>query len=183
MTLIDSFLHPYDLVERHEILVGAPARATYASLWNLDLSRSLIIRWLFRLRGLPGECLTISGFIRQGFILLGTRPEREVAFGIAGKFWRLRERSVVLTPEKFGSFQQAGYAKAVMNVSFHPRTETTTLVVTETRISCADKASRRLFKIYWFLIRPFSGLMRREMLRIMKELAERTALAAPSGTR
>jgi len=41
-------------------------------------------------------------------------------------------------------------------------------VATETRIRCTDDASRRAFLRYWRVIRPFSGLIRMEMLRSIR---------------
>ena len=40
----------------------------------------------------------------------------------------------------------------------------TTLLSTETRVRCADRFAYRLFACYWLVIRPFSHLIRREML-------------------
>jgi hypothetical protein len=45
-------------------------------------------------------------------------------------------------------------------------------VATETRIVCTDEASRRAFLRYWRVIRPFSGLIRLEMLRLLRNAAE-----------
>ena len=46
-----------------------------------------------------------------------------------------------------------------------------TRVTTETRVLCADDA-RPKFRLYWMLIRPFSGLLRRFMLRAIRQEAE-----------
>jgi hypothetical protein len=44
-----------------------------------------------------------------------------------------------------------------------------TLLETETRVTCGDVASRRKFRLYWLLVRPFSGLIRRLMLRAIRK--------------
>jgi hypothetical protein len=46
-------------------------------------------------------------------------------------------------------------------------------VSTETRVLCTDERSRRAFRRYWTLVRPFSGLTRIEMLRAIRREAER----------
>ena len=52
-----------------------------------------------------------------------------------------------------------------------------TEVSTETRVQCLGKTMKRRFSIYWFFIRPFSGLIRREMLRILKKQTTRQKVA------
>ena len=49
---------------------------------------------------------------------------------------------------------------------------------TETRVYCLDEVSRKRFKLYWMLIRPFSGLIRREILQAVKRNAERLRMEA-----
>jgi hypothetical protein len=34
---------------------------------------------------------------------------------------------------------------------------------------CLDESSRRRFRRYWLFIRPFSGLIRMEMLRVIRQ--------------
>ncbi|MFC0267065.1 hypothetical protein [Kushneria aurantia] len=45
-------------------------------------------------------------------------------------------------------------------------------LTTETRVFCPDRASRRQFTPYWWLIRPVSGLLRRRMLSSIKAHSE-----------
>ena len=45
-------------------------------------------------------------------------------------------------------------------------------LTTETTVFAADAASRRRFRPYWLVIRPFSGLVRRLWLRAIKRRAE-----------
>jgi hypothetical protein len=48
-----------------------------------------------------------------------------------------------------------------------------TRLSTETRIWCLDPASRRSFRRYWFVVRPFSGLIRIALLRAVAREATR----------
>ncbi|TMB67768.1 MAG: hypothetical protein E6J43_07850, partial [Chloroflexi bacterium] len=50
-----------------------------------------------------------------------------------------------------------------------------TRLFTETRVRCLGVPSRRWFRLYWLVIRPFSGLLRRSMLRGIKIDAIRQA--------
>ena len=47
-----------------------------------------------------------------------------------------------------------------------------TRLSTETRVRCSEDASRRRFRLYWAVIAPFSGLIRREVLRTIRHEAE-----------
>lgn len=47
-----------------------------------------------------------------------------------------------------------------------------TRLLTETRISGTDVASTRSFRVYWMVIGPFSGLIRRETLHAIARDAE-----------
>ena len=41
---------------------------------------------------------------------------------------------------------------------------------TETRVRAVDAAARRRFRLYWLVVRPFSGLIRRRWLRAAARL-------------
>jgi len=66
----------------------------------------------------------------------------------------------------------AGTAKAAWNFTVKPCADGTTELRTETRVLCADAATRRRFRTYWTLVAPFSGLIRREMLAAFRSAAE-----------
>ena len=56
-------------------------------------------------------------------------------------------------------------AVAVMNFLVEPHASGRgTRLFTETRVRCLGRSSRRWFRLYWLVIRPFSGLLRRAML-------------------
>src|SRR5262249_42264138 len=99
--MIDELLPRFDEVERHERLVRATPAAVWAAVWRVDLLSSPLIRWLLLLRGAPGALLhphrparprtvTLRQVLEHGFVLLGERPQREVALGVIGQFWTLR---------------------------------------------------------------------------------------------
>ena len=54
-----------------------------------------------------------------------------------------------------------------------------TRLTTETRVLCADAGSRRRFRVYWAVVRPGSGLIRRMMLRAVRREAERRVVEPP----
>ncbi len=182
--LIDEFLPIHDAVERHQIDIHASAGRVYAAARTLDLSGSVWVRWLFRLRGLPalflpraksrqeGLGLTLDGLLKNGFILLGESPPREIVLGLVGKFWSSSGCIQRLDKAGFLSFATPDYAKAAWNFSLSPQAEDITRLFTETRVLCLDEASRKRFRLYWVFIQPFSGLIRMEALRAIKRQAE-----------
>lgn len=182
--LIDRYLPRYQFVERHQTLVDAPPQRVFQAVRAADLGRSVISRTLLLLRWLPGlltgktrrpraPVINLETAQRGGFILLGEEPDREVLLGLVGQFWRARGQIQRLDPPGFLAFQQPGFAKTVMNFAVLPQPDGRTLLTTETRIWCLDEESRRKFRWYWAVIAPFSGLIRREMLRVIRQEAER----------
>jgi len=179
--LIDELMPRFDEFERHAILVPAPPAVVYAALRRVDLLGSRLIRWLILLRSVPAAlsrprarrprgALTLDRMLEGGFVLLGERPERELALGVVGRFWTPGGERVTLDADGFRAFDRPGYAKAVWDFRVAPDGQGATRLSTETRIWCVDAASRRSFRRYWRVVRPFSGLIRIALLRaVMRE--------------
>ena len=111
-----------------------------------------------------------------GFVMLAEAPNEELVMGIAGRFWRLDGgRCMDLTANDFVGFARAGYAKVAWNFSLRSELLDKTVLLTETRIRCFGSTARWKFRIYWSLIYPFSGLIRRAILRRVKREAESKA--------
>lgn len=171
--LIDEYLPIYDVRERHRITVHAPVERVYQAVRALDISEARLTRLLFRLRGLPcPPRLTLDDFLKMRFILLDERPNQELLLGLVGKFWTPAGELRRLEPEEFIDFDERGYAKAAWNFSLTQATNGVVSLATETRVSCTDSASRRKFRLYWTVVGTFSGIVRREMLQIIKQNAE-----------
>lgn len=169
--LIDEFLPEHDFIETHDILIHAGAADIYRVANEIDFSESLIIRWLFRLRGMTTENLTLRGLRKSRFETLGETLNKEMVLGLVGRFWTIGGGLKKIDAESFKKFDKAGYAKAVWNFSLRPDGENTRLT-TETRIKCLDDDSRRSFGFYWMFVQPFSGLIRIEILKAIKRKAE-----------
>lgn len=169
--LIDEFLPEYDFKEMHAARVHASADRVFQTLHAVDYTESAVIRWLFRLRGLPSAKMDLEGFRRLKFELLGETLNREVVIGLVGRFWSLQGDLRRIDANSFKRFGQNGYAKTAFNFSLDEDGGVTRLT-TETRIKCMDEESRRNFGFYWMFIRPFSGLVRMEMLKLIKAHAE-----------
>jgi hypothetical protein len=190
VTLIDDCLPVFDAVERHSIVVNAPADRVYTAIRTTDFARSPIIGFLLALRALPalvtsprdtlrrlgarrraGE-MTLDTFLRRGFVLLDEQQGRELLIGLVGRFWRASGELRPTDARSFRGPQEPGTAQAAWNFSVEPVGPGRTRLATETRIRCADAAARARFRLYWLLVRPGSGLIRRLMLRAIRQSAE-----------
>ena len=164
----------YDFRETHNIDVKAPAEKVYQALNTCDLCDSTVIRWLFRLRGMPSTGLTIRQLSKMRFEALGKRENEEVLLGLAGKFWTPTGQLQKVNADNFREFDKKGFAKATWNFSLNELDKTNTRLTTETRIKTLDEKSLSRFGFYWAFVQPFSGWIRNEMLQIIKKSSEDT---------
>ena len=188
--LIDQFLPRFDAVESHMTIVRAPVDRVWSAIRTADFGSNGIVRALFALRGMPAFLtaprealarartpvhapLTLDAALTHGFIILGEHPGRELLLGTAGRFWGARGALCHIDPQQFMAFDEPGAAQAAWNFAVRPLVGEKTVLTTETRVRCVDPSGRWRFRIYWALIRPFSGLIRLVMLRAIKRAAER----------
>ena len=181
--LIDDFMPTFDVSERHHTLALAPAERTYEAVRRVDLARSRVVRGLFATRGIPGllrarrrrppRTMTIDDLIAAGFVWLGEEPEREFVLGLVGTFWKPGGGVRRIEPREFPAFDEPGQAKAVWNFRVIPDGDERTFISTETRVRVPDDASRRKFLLYWAVVGPFSALVRKQALALIKRDAER----------
>jgi hypothetical protein len=177
--LLAEVMPECDFLSRHSRRVEAPPQAVWSAVERCDPSRdsSAAVRSLLRLRGLrvPG------GSIRDvlgcyGFALLAERPGEEIVFGTAGRFWAIRERANIERPSDlhdFDAFDRPGWAKGAISIRVEGLDDGSTNLVTRTSVQCVDAQARRRFALYWRVINPFSGWIRRDMLRSIALIAER----------
>lgn len=176
--LLKRFIPEYHFSEYHQISTHASREHIYESIESLDLSPSLITRILYAIRGMPASAVTLKGMEEVGFRILGKQQNKELVFGIIGKFWRVPPEIINIKNLEFESFNTKGYAKAAANIMIQETGNNKAIISTETRIVCTSPGSRIRFLMYWMLIRPFSGIIRRELLRIIKQEAEKKSKAA-----
>jgi hypothetical protein len=199
--LIDDYLPRYDVRERHSLLVHASPTATYAALRSANLADTPLVRALLALRALPGalghgraglaslrrrggERITLATFEDRGFRVLAENPPAELLIGLEGQFWRPSGGLCTPPAELFLTGDPGpGMARAVWNFALEPAAGGGTELRTETRVHCADATTRRRFLPYWLLIRPWSGLIRRAMLRAIRRTAEQSTGSSRSGVR
>lgn len=167
--LLDRLLPHCDFVERHSTVVRAPAGRIYAAIRSADLGGDRIVRTLLALRGMRRKT-NLGELLREGFVILADDPPREIVLGVQGPFWKPACRLDAIDADTFCTNVPAGAARAAWNFVV----DSDGTLTTETRILCGTGA-RAQFTIYWMLIRPFSGWIRRRMLRAIRREAETLA--------
>lgn len=168
----------YDRREVHRTETGAPADAVWDAVRDLKgeelrvMSALMGLRTLGRSRG-DFDRTVLESFRRMGFRVIAEEPGSELVIAGIGRFWTpsggLRR---VESAEYFAEFAEPNYAKVAFNFRFDGG-----VLSTETRIAGTDPHARRRFKAYWLLVRPGSGLIRREWLGAIAKRA-RSACAS-----
>jgi len=183
--LLDRFLPRYEVVERHQARVAAPAPITLAAACELDLSRSAVIRAIFKSRERilgarpeparhpPGLAAWVKAL---GWGVLAEVPGREIVFGAVTQPWRADVVFRALPADEFAAYSEPGWVKIAWTLRADPLGATASIARTETRAATTDPAARAKFRRYWSLFSPGIGLIRRIALRLVKAEAERRAV-------
>jgi hypothetical protein len=171
--LADDFLPAYDVSDAVAVAVDADRSAAWTALMDVDLlelGRSApTVGILGAIRMLPeavGHLLHGEGLPKApesmrlrdlsdmplsegGWLLLGERPDEEIALGLVGKFWRPVIEFAELTAGDFRAFDQPGYAKTVYQLSARSLEDGKTLLSGLMRTATTDEHARRWFRRYW----------------------------------
>lgn len=178
---LDELLPQPDVAARYETRVHASLERTRQAMREADFSQLPLTRILMGMRKLgwgrkkAEQAASQEERLRAaGFISIPTRSEDEVLLGVVGRFWRPDSGTLRgLTAEEIVAFEREGFAKAMWNFTVERIDDSTTRLATETRVVVYGSSARRKFRAYWLLVGPFSGLIRKEMLRLVKRNAER----------
>ncbi len=185
--LIEAFAPHPDASELHQIRIAATPEDVLRALRTTDLGDSSVVRALVALRSLPHRIfaggkqraarrITLQTLIDAGFGRLAEAPD-EIVLGVIGRFWRPAGNVEPFSREAFSAPVREGMARAVWNFRVASACDGETILSTETRVTCGDATSRIKFRLYWTLIRPFSGLIRVVMLKAVRRAAESSRLS------
>lgn len=164
---IDDLLPRWDFRERHRHSTRASPPALLTAATEVTWAEVPVMRVLMRVRSagllrLSGDRPIIEDMYGLGFTELDRTPDELVVGGI-GRPWTIvgRRRPPALRAQPdpaafFAAFDEPGWAKMITNFRAADGELTT-----ETRVLLTDGRSRRAFRAYWLVIRPFSGLIRR----------------------
>jgi hypothetical protein len=180
--LIDEVIPSWQFREFHRIAVLAPADAAFRAIRDVTAREIQLYRFLTWLRrgGKPGPASILnpppdepilSVALRSGFVQLGATA-REIVIGTLVIAPRNVPRPQ--TAAEFRAIDGAGYAKAVMNFRIDNPALAMCVLSTETRVYATDPQTERRFRLYWWTIRPGSGLIRQMWLRAIRRRAEKS---------
>jgi hypothetical protein len=176
---LDELLPDWHFRERHRRVTPAPAAALLAAAEQVTWGEVPVMSVLMGIRSggrlrRAAQHRVLDDMTALGFTVL-ERAGGELVLAALGRPWTPRGGRAPRWAEHanparfFTGFAEPGWAK--MAVTFRAsRGELTT----ETRVLLTDQSSRRAFGRYWLLIRPFSGLIRRQWLAAMARRASQS---------
>jgi hypothetical protein len=182
--LLDRFMPVYEVVERHDIHVAAPASLTLAAAREQDLLQLPLVRAIFKareviLRATPDDRPQPRGLVAAtqalGWGILADVPDREIVVGAVTRPWEPNVTFRALPPDDFAGFSEPGFVKIAWTLRADPVGEGKSIFRTETRAVATDASARAQFRRYWAFASPGIALIRRLSLRPLKRDAERRA--------
>lgn len=188
--LLDRFMPAFDIVERHQIVIEAPAPLVMAAAREQDLLQLPLVRAIFKAREIamgatpdsrpqPGGLLAAT--LALGWGVLAEVPDREIVVGAVTKPWEADVIFRALPPGDFAAFAEPGFVKIVWTLRADPIDDGRTVFRTETRAIATDAAARARFRRYWAFASPGIALIRRLSLGPLRAEAERRAQEGAPG--
>ena len=182
MAWIDDWLPQWQFEEVHHIRSSAAPAALLDAAAAYDPAHDAWITAALSLREAParlGARLGARSALTQrprfglgDFVRLGRDGDAALAYGLAGRFWEpgyglqpLADPAAFLAPAPPDS---ARLLLGFLALPLAGQTRLTTL----TRVFCNSESARRRLAIYWAVIRPVSGLIRRRILADVRRAAE-----------
>ena len=176
MLRIDHHLPHYQFAERHALRVTASPQQLLDAAQQKDVADDPWVKRLIAVREMPArwgagwglraaKAQRAAPFGLDDFTPLERDGNRELVYGLAGRFWQSDYGLVRLRgAQDFASLDLPGVARLALNFSVAQTDQGQTLT-TQTRVFCPDDESLRRFRPYWLLIRPASGFNRRRLLQ------------------
>jgi hypothetical protein len=179
---LDELMRDYDVRDRREMAVAAPADVTLAVAKEMELEGSRIVRALFRARevilgGKTGATRRPQGLVEAmkgiGWGVLSESPGHEIVMGAVTRPWEANPVFRAVPPDRFAEFAEPDWVKIAWTLRATPEASGGSTFSTETRAVATDASARQKFRVYWSLLSPGIILVRLAMLPKLKEAAER----------
>jgi hypothetical protein len=180
-SLLNRLMPTYEVMEKREVGIRAPAEKAFTAACVVDLQRSAIIRSIFKARELllGGKSDDVSqppGLVDQakawGWAVLAEHRGREIVFGAVTQPWIANPTFRAVPADDFVGFAEPNYVKIAWNIAADPIGADKSVASTETRVTTTDAIARSKFRIYWAFLSPGIILIRRVALRLVKAEAE-----------
>ncbi len=184
-TLLDTFMPNYEIRERHDTRVAAPAAVTLAVARDLALLDLPVVRALVRGRELILGATAdrqarphplIADMRSLGWGVLADVPDREIVMGAVTRPWDANVVFRPLPPGDFAAFHEPGYVKIAWTLRADAIDGDHAMFTTETRAIATDPMARAKFRTYWSFLSPGIILIRFAALRALRTEIERQAL-------
>lgn len=140
----------------YAVAVDAAPEEAVAAARAVTMDELPVARWLFRLRGIPARHGPFVDSLPE-FDLVVDEP-CELVLTAVGRPWT--PTAGIVHGVDARTFAEPGYAKLGMDLRGEPGR-----LVTETRIELTPGTPEWPFAMYWLVVKPFSGLIRRLWLR------------------
>jgi hypothetical protein len=182
--LLDRFMPTYEVVERHQARISAPADLTLAAAKSQDLLGLPLVRLIFRAREVvlgtvpsdrPQPRELLAAVQALGWGVLADVPGREIVVGAVTRPWEPNVAFRAVPSDDFAVFSEPGFVKIAWTLRADPVDARTSIFRTETRAAATDAEARARFRRYWAFASPGIALIRRLSLRPLKRDAERRA--------
>jgi len=178
---LDRVMPVFQFVERHAIEISAPRARVDSAIREVTAGEIFLFRALTALRRMgrssgpgilnpPLDRPILETATRTTFRTLVDEPEREIVVGTV-VIAPPGRRCSLETADDYRALAEPGFAIAAMSFEIEEIAGGSALS-TETRVFATDPRSRGRFALYWALIRPGSGFIRRMWLRAIKRRAE-----------
>lgn len=166
MTYLERALPVWHFSVEHSGWVDAAPDTVWQALRTLCVQDLILTRPLVALRHLSS-----SGSFARGTLfddgpvtMLHIDAPVYAVGGVIAKPWQFRPaRQEPVSLEDFTAFTEPGWVKYLTDFSVDPA-RNGTRITTVTRGVATDERARRLFALYWMLIRPGVGVVRRDVL-------------------
>jgi hypothetical protein len=177
---LDRFMPCYDVVERHQVVVDAPADITYEAATELDFQDSAVVRAIFKTRALAlraeggstpgGGIVAVTSAL--GWRVLTEVPGREIVMGAVTQPWIANPVFRGIPPDEFARFSEPGYVKIVWTLRADPVDHGHSTLRSETRAVATDDRARKAFRRYWAYVSPGIWVIREIGMHLIKKDAE-----------
>lgn len=175
--LVDRYLHTPQVVEAHSVDIDAPLDRIWTAVDTVGMNDVPVVQFLMRVRILLSRAFGGTMEMTSGgpAMVCLDRTDTEVVHGLIGRWWAIGDetrRTDIDTVDEFLAFAEPGWAKATFSFRTEELPDGRIRLHTETRVRTTDEQSLRAMRRYWTVIGPFSGLVRRLLLRAIARKAQ-----------
>lgn len=159
----------------HARAVDASPQRTWDALEQIRYGDLRVTRVLMRVRHLGTVDLDGDDrLLTNGpLTLFSLDPPRRAVAGMVAKPWvRGAPKRPVSTVGQVADFAEPGWVKVITDFVVSPLEDRRCLLSTTTWVWPTDPRAERAFTGYWTLLRPFLGVVRRDVLRSVAHLAD-----------